>query len=155
MARKTPPKGTLRFAVREVLAEPDRVGDGKDALLADLLRRPEPHGWGRSVAAAAAAEVGEARLALVLLAQVAADREATMNEGTWRNANRPAARWFTFLASTGYSLADIEQRVVNDAQVATTQGDCDPGEGKPDGDDGGGGGQWDQDGDEDGSDPAA
>ncbi len=101
LARTTPPKATLRFAVGEVLAEPDRVGDGKDALLADLLRRPEPHGWGRSVGAAATAEVGEARLALVLLAQVAADREATMNEGTWRNANPSAARWFMFLASAG------------------------------------------------------
>ena len=156
LARKTPPKATLRFAVSEVLAEPDRVGDGKDALLADLLRKPEPHGWGRSVGAAAAAEVGEARLALVLLAQVAADREATMNEGTWRNANPSAARWFSFLASTGYTLADIEQRVVNDAQGTTTQGDRHPSDGDPgDGDSGDGDSGDGANEDDDGFDPAA
>jgi hypothetical protein len=141
----------LRFAVSEVLADPDRIGDGKDAMLADLLRKPEPRGWGRSVGAAIAAEVTEARLPLVLLAQIAADREQTMSEATWRTANGSAARWFVFLASTGYTLADIEQRVVNDAQGATTpptpadrddddQGDSDD----PDGDDDG-----------DGFDPAA
>ena len=37
LARKTPAKGTLRFCVTEILAEPDRVGDGKDALLAELM----------------------------------------------------------------------------------------------------------------------
>jgi hypothetical protein len=120
LARKTPPKGTLRFAVGEVLADPDRIGDGKDAMLAELLRKPEPRAWGRSVGAAAATEASEARLPLVLLAQIAAAREQTMSEATWRTANGSAARWFVFLASTGYTLADIEQRVVNDARDATT-----------------------------------
>jgi ParB family chromosome partitioning protein len=121
LARKTAAKGTLRFCVTEILAEPDRVGDGKDALLAELLHKPEAgHSYGRRVGAAAAAEVTEARLPLLLLAQVAADREQTMSEGAWRHANAAAARWFTFLASTGYALADIEQRVVNDAQRTGT-----------------------------------
>ena len=144
----------------EVLAEPDRVGDGKDALLADLLRKPEPHGWGRSVGSAAAAEAAEARLPLVLLAQVAADREATMNESTWRSSNPSAARWFTFLASTGYTLADIEQWVVNDAQSTTAEGDgnpteADPGDGEVGPGDGGDGDRWEQGGDQEGFDPAA
>jgi hypothetical protein len=90
-------------------------------VLAELLRKPEPRAWGRSVGAAVAAVVSEGRLPLVLLAQIAADREQTMSEATWRNANPAAARWFTFLGSTGYILADIERRVVNDTQGAPAE----------------------------------
>jgi len=39
-----------------------------------------------------------------------------MGELTWRQVSPGAARWFSFLASTGYTLADIEQKVVDDAQ---------------------------------------
>jgi hypothetical protein len=39
-----------------------------------------------------------------------------MGEHTWRQVSPGAARWFGFLASTGYTLADIEQKVVDDAQ---------------------------------------
>jgi ParB family chromosome partitioning protein len=116
LARRSPPKAALRFAVTEILGNPDRDGDGADSLLADLFRQPEPgSSYGRRVGAAAAANVGEGRLPLLLLAQVAADVEASMTEATWRNANPRAARWFRFLASTGYTLADIEQKVVDDA----------------------------------------
>jgi ParB family chromosome partitioning protein len=123
LARKTPPKGTLRYAVSEILAGPDRVGDGKDALLADLLGKTEPtRTWGRQIGAAAVANAAEARLPLLLLAQVAADREQTMNEQTWRQTSHTAARWFSYLVATGYTLADIEQRVVADAE--NTGGDA-------------------------------
>jgi ParB family chromosome partitioning protein len=133
LGRKSPPKGTLRFAVSEVLSDPDRVGDGKDSLLADLLHKPEPgFSYGRQVGAAAAAGATEARLPLLLLAQVAADREQSMNEGTWRSVNPRAARWFLFLSASGYTLADVEQRVVNDAADANaSQAD---GDGPDDGD---------------------
>jgi ParB family transcriptional regulator, chromosome partitioning protein len=124
LARKAPPKATLRFCVTEILAEPDRVGDGKDALLADLLHKPEPgYSYGRKVGAGAAADVTEARLPLLLLAQVAADREQTMSDATWRHANPGAARWFAFLASTGYTLAHIEQRVLDDGHNTGAEGD--------------------------------
>ena len=127
LARKTAPKGTMRFVVTEILAAPDRVGDGKDALLADLLHQPEPtQSWGRTVGSAAAANATEARLPLLLLAQVAADREQTMSEHTWRHVDRGAARWFGFLASTGYTLAAIEQKVVDDAQGSPDDDTDDP-----------------------------
>jgi len=169
LARKSPPKATLRFCVTEILAEPDRVGDGKDTLLADLLHKPEPgHSYGRGVGATAAADVTEARLPLLLLAQIAADREQTMSEATWRHANPSAARWFAFLASTGYTLADIEQRVIHDAQSTLTEGDGngdgpadgdepasgnEPDDGEPD--DLSEGGPWDEGCDSEGFDPAA
>ena len=76
-------------------------------MLAELLRKPEPRAWGRSVGDAVDAEVSEGRLPLVLLAQIAADREQTMSEATWRNANPAAARWFTFLGSTHYTHVDV------------------------------------------------
>lgn len=125
LSRKTPPKSALRFAVTEIVSAPDRVGDGKDEMLADLLHKTQPgHSYGRHVGAAAVANVTEARLPLLLLAQVAADREQTMDEGTWRSVNPAAARWFAYLATTGYTLADIEQRVVDDATSAAAEAPC-------------------------------
>jgi ParB family chromosome partitioning protein len=139
LARKTPPKGALRFVTAEIVGAPDLVGDGKDELLADLLSKPTPtQSWGRAVGAAAVANATEARLPLLLLAQVAADREQTMNESTWRSVHSNAARWLAFLAATGYTLAPVEQKVV-DAAAADPDAEIDPGaesdEGYDDGDD--------------------
>jgi ParB family chromosome partitioning protein len=133
LARKTPPKDALRFVTAEIVAAPDRVGDGKDELLADLLSKPTPtQSWGRTIGAAAVANVTEARLPLLLLAQVAADREQAMDESTWRSVHPSAARWLTFLATTGYTLAPIEQKIVDDDAANPDTGD-DPG---AEGDDG-------------------
>jgi hypothetical protein len=120
----------------EILGAPDRVGDGKDALLADLLSKPEPtQSWGRAVGSAAVTDATEARLPLLLLAQVAADREQSMSEQTWRQVNRGAARWFGFLASTGYALAAIEQKVVDDAHASPDHDTDDDTGDRVDGDD--------------------
>jgi len=115
LARRGLPQGTLRFVVTELLAEPERFGDGKDELLADLLGVASPDAWRRKVGSAFAAKLPDARLPLGLLAQVAADREQTMGIHTWRHTSPAAARWLTFLASTGYALAEIEQQVVDAA----------------------------------------
>ncbi|MDP9403830.1 MAG: chromosome partitioning protein ParB, partial [Actinomycetota bacterium] len=127
LARKTAPKGTLRYAVGEVLAAPERVGDGKDEILAELLAEA-PSGWGRRVGPAQAARASEARLPLVLLAQVAADREQTMDVQTWRRRDPAAARYLTFLASTGYQLSEIEQRVVDEGGADQDAGTDDVGD---------------------------
>jgi ParB family transcriptional regulator, chromosome partitioning protein len=156
LGRKTPPKGALRFAVTEIVSAPDRVGDGKDEILADLLHQPQPgHSYGRHVGPDAAATVTEARLPLLLLAQVAADREQTMNDGTWRSVNPAAARWLAYLAATGYTLADIEQRVIDDATHAaeTPDGHGDDLGDSPGGD--GDGGPLDDTGDSEDLDPVA
>lgn len=73
-----------------------------------------PSGWGRRVGPAQAARTRKARLPLVLLAQVAADREQTMDVETWRRRDPAAARYLGFLASTGYQLSEIKQRVVDE-----------------------------------------
>jgi ParB family chromosome partitioning protein len=113
LARKTPPKGTLRYVTEAILGRPDRVGDGKEDLLADLLGVDAPAGYGRSVGAGQAAKANDAQLPLALLAQVATDQEQTMGVHTWRHSDATTASWLTFLASTGYSLSDIEQHVIN------------------------------------------
>jgi len=156
LARKTPPKGALRFVTAEIVGAPDLVGDGKDELLADLLSKPTPtQSWGRAVGAAAVANATETRLPLLLLAQVAADREQTMNESTWRSVHPTAARWLAFLAATGYTLAPVEQKVV-DAAAADPDAEIDPGaesdEGYDDGDDPG---AESDEGYDDGDDPGA
>ena len=117
LTRKAAPKGTLRYAVGEVMAAPERVGDGKDEMLAALLGAEAERGWGRRVGPAHAARASEARLPLVLLAQVSADREQTMDVHTWRRRDQAAARYLSFLASTGYQLSDIEQQVVNEGSA--------------------------------------
>lgn len=116
LARKKAPTGTLRFVTEAIAADPDRVGDGKDTMLAELVGVALPAGYGRRIGAALAAEATDARLPLVLLAQVAADCEQRMDVHVWRRPRTypEFARYLAFLASTGYGLADIEQHVVDE-----------------------------------------
>ncbi len=66
-------------------------------------RRPRPRGQGQ-----------RRRLPLVLLAQVAAAREQSMDVHTWRSSTAQAeARWLNFLAQTSYPLSPIEQTVID------------------------------------------
>lgn len=117
-SRKVPP-GTLRYVVGEVLAAPDRVGEGADALLAQLLGVTASTGYGRQVGSQLVGRLPDSRLPLGLLAQVAADNEHAMGTHTWRQRDIRAARWLSFLASVGYSLSDIEQQVIDQAEPAS------------------------------------
>ena len=94
----------------------DRLGDGDDDTLADLLGTPKPEGWGRHVGAAAATAASDPRLPLILLAQVGAAHEKTMGVHTWRHPHPETAAWLAYLAATGYQLSPIEQRVIDDAR---------------------------------------
>jgi ParB family chromosome partitioning protein len=113
LARKTPPKCTLRFVTERIVGSPDRVGNGKDDLLADLLATETGNGYGRTVGSALLAHVTDARLPLALLAQVAADIEQGTDVHCWRNPTSDVAGWLQFLASAGYTLSDIEQFVID------------------------------------------
>jgi ParB family chromosome partitioning protein len=120
LARKTAAKGTLRYAVEAVVSFPERVGDGNEELVAQLLGAETAtvtDRWDscRSAGLNAAGQASDARLPLILLAQVAADAETALHDHVWRNS-RPvhAARWLSWLATTGYQLSDIEARVVTD-----------------------------------------
>jgi ParB family chromosome partitioning protein len=113
LARKTPPKGTLRYVTEQIVGNPDRVGHGKEDLLADLLGTEAGHGYRRTVGSALLAHVTDARLPLALLAQVAADIEQGTDVHCWRNPTTDVAHWLQFLAGTGYTLSEIEQHVVD------------------------------------------
>jgi len=116
------PKGTLRFVTAEIMADPAEIGRGPDDLIAELTgitTEPTDTGlyrWGRTAGPALEAKASDARLPLVLLAQVAAAREQSMDVHTWRQTTAVAeARWLTFLAGTGYPISAIEQTVIDNA----------------------------------------
>lgn len=130
LARRTVPKGTLRFVAEEVAGDPDGLGRaGTDKVLTDLLGLAgEKHGkarvpgqagefaHGRRVLLPEVRAAGDGRLPLLLLAQLAADREGSMGVHTWRprpgTTGRSAARrWLDFLEGCGYKQAPIEKRV--------------------------------------------
>jgi hypothetical protein len=71
----------------------------------------------------------------VLLAQVAAAREQSMDVHTWRSTNAQAeARWLNYLAGTGYPLSPIEQTVI-DTMAANDDPEEDPATDNPPGED--------------------
>mgnify|MGYP001799255157 CR=1 FL=1 len=72
-------------------------------------------GHGRDVGATLGESATDARLPLVLLAQVAARYEKTMGTHAWRHRHPDVARYLTWLASTGYTVAPIEQHVIDTA----------------------------------------
>jgi ParB family chromosome partitioning protein len=117
LGRKTAPKGTLRYVTEVIVGRPDRVGDGKDELVAELLGVEVPRSYGRSVGSTYVDKVTDAQLPLALFAQVAVGHEQTMGVHTWRSRNTDAAHYFRFLASTGYGLSDIEQQVIDQASA--------------------------------------
>ncbi|MGA7836281.1 MAG: ParB/RepB/Spo0J family partition protein [Acidimicrobiales bacterium] len=114
LARRSVPKGTLVFAVRDVLTNSANL-DAPDELLTELTAVKATGRYGHSVGAKLAEATPEARLALALLAQVAASIEHSTSKGTWRSANPRVATWFTYLATTGYTLSEVEQLVVDTA----------------------------------------
>jgi ParB family chromosome partitioning protein len=118
LARRTPPKGTLRYVVEAIVAEPSRLADGNEALMTELLGpAPNPPTWGRAAGPHAAKGATDARLPLVALAQVGAAAETALTDHTWRE-RRPAgaAKWLSWLNSVGYTLSDIETRVIEAGQ---------------------------------------
>jgi ParB family chromosome partitioning protein len=116
IARKTPPKGTLRFVTEWIMANPNLSAGDEQAVTA-LVGAPTlaAPSWGRLAGPHAAAQATDNRLPLVLLAQVAAEAETRCHDHAWRNP-RPAdvARWLSWLASIGYTLSDIETQVIRD-----------------------------------------
>ena len=92
-----------------IVTSPSLLDRADEAFLATLLgTKPGSH-WQRSSGPSAAAAATEARLALVLLAQVAAALEQTMEQPCWRNSTPDQARYLTFLAEVGYATSDVEQ----------------------------------------------
>jgi ParB family chromosome partitioning protein len=117
LARKSTPKGALRYAVDAALSDPSGFGRADASQIAALgsLDLSKGDQWGPAIGHLLVERASDARLPLVLLAQVAASVESSMGVHTWRNA-RYAARertYLSFLVSQGYTLSEIERHVVD------------------------------------------
>jgi ParB family chromosome partitioning protein len=113
LARRSVPKGTLRYVTEVVMADPGGLaaGDG-DRVAALVGKETNRGGWDRTAAVALASESSDARLPLVLLAQVAASVEARFGERQgWRNPTPALIAYLRFLAACGYGLSEVEEEV--------------------------------------------
>jgi ParB family transcriptional regulator, chromosome partitioning protein len=117
LARKSTPKGALRYAVDAALSDPSGFGRVDAAQIAVLgsLDLSKGDQWGPAVGHLLVERASDARLPLVLLAQVAASVESSMGVHTWRNAKyaKRERTYLSFLASQGYTLSEIERQVVD------------------------------------------
>lgn len=73
-------------------------------------------------------QLTDGRLPVTLLAHVAGAIESGMHRQSWRNPSASDTRWLRFLASCGYTLADIEQQIIDatDERGIDTSPDADP-----------------------------
>ena len=81
--------------------------------VASLIGKETDRGaWDRSAALALASDATDARLPLVLLAQVAASVEARFGERQgWRHPTSALVSYLRFLAACGYGLSEVEEEV--------------------------------------------
>jgi ParB family chromosome partitioning protein len=113
LTRRTAPKGTLRYVAAAVMADPAGLaaGDG-DRVAALIGKETHPGAWDRSAALALASDATDARLPLVLLAQVVASVEARFGDRQgWRHPTSALVSYLRFLAACGYGLSEVEQEV--------------------------------------------
>jgi ParB family chromosome partitioning protein len=113
--RRTTPKGTLRFVTETLLSDPAVATSGDDRDLDKVLGHQQPREgdwWARPAAAALLEQATpDARLPMLLLAQVVAGIEATTGRSSWRTPCGRLARYFSYLESVGYGASDVEQLV--------------------------------------------
>lgn len=89
------------------------AGDG-DRVASLIGKDTQPGAWDRSAAITLARHSSDARLPLVLLAQVAASVEARFGERQgWRHPTPALVDYLRFLASCGYGLSEVEQEVAD------------------------------------------
>ena len=115
IVRKAAIKGGLRFAVRDLAANPHQMS-GDDTLLAAFIGTEASRvGAEATTGAAAVDQASDARLVNVLLAHSATAIESTWTKEAWRSVDSRRAAWLGFLATQGYRLAEVEQLVLDDA----------------------------------------
>jgi ParB family chromosome partitioning protein len=116
LTRRTVPKGTLRYVSEVIMTDPGGVAAGSGARVASLLGKDtiHPEAWDRSAAITLARDASDARLPLVLLAQVAASVESRYGERQgWRHPTSTLVDYLRFLAMCGYGLSEVEQEVTD------------------------------------------
>ncbi|SFF94528.1 ParB/RepB/Spo0J family partition protein [Blastococcus tunisiensis] len=131
LQRKTTPKTALRFAVETLATDPRALSRwlsgqpnrAQDTAAADLGIDAPGQEWTTrdkpALTLTSGEQVPDARLAVALLAHVAGGIESGLHRQSWRNPGTGDARWLRFLDSCGYTLADIEQQIINSADQHT------------------------------------
>lgn len=130
LARKTAPKELLRFCVdtfatgRALDGWLNGLSAGGDEEAASELGLERPRSYGDvPVTLTSGEQVSDARLPLQLFAHIAAAHEVSISRESWRKRDHRRdmlVRWLTFLAAQGYTLADVEQEIVDQAKPSTT-----------------------------------
>ena len=117
LARKSTPKGVLRYAVDAALSDPNGFGRADAAMIATLgsIDLSKGESWGPRIGHLLVERSTDVRLPLVLLAQVASALESQMGVHTWRNAQfaERERAYLSFLSEQGYTLSTVEQLVVD------------------------------------------
>jgi ParB family transcriptional regulator, chromosome partitioning protein len=119
VARRSVPKGTLRYVTEVIMADPAGLAAGNGDGVASLIGKDTNPGraWDRTAALALASEASDARLPLVLLAQVAASVEARFGERQgWRHPAPGLVAYLRFLATCGYGLSEVEQEAADSGE---------------------------------------
>jgi ParB family transcriptional regulator, chromosome partitioning protein len=113
VARRNVPKGTLRYVTEVIMADPAGLAAGDGDRVASIVgNETHPGAWDRTAALALACDASDARLPLVLFAQVAASVEARFGERWgWRNPTSALVAYLRFLAACGYGLSEVEEEV--------------------------------------------
>lgn len=125
LARSKAPKEVLRFAVEAVASYPDALyswlssmhtQEGEAAVRELGLVRPREWGQPPERTLTSGELVPDGRLPLQLLAHIAAGIEGSVFKDSWRTGDHRRDRlvaWLRFLADQGYTLAEIEQQIVD------------------------------------------
>jgi ParB family chromosome partitioning protein len=112
LARRTVPKGTLRYVTESIMDDPAGLAAG-DGMASLISKETHPGAWDRSAALALGSDATDARLPLVLLAQVATSVEARFGDRQgWRHPTSALGSYLRFLAACGYGLSEVEKEVV-------------------------------------------
>jgi ParB family chromosome partitioning protein len=121
--RRTTPKGTLRFVTETLLSDPAVAASGDDRDLDKVLgyQQPREGDWWARPAAAALLEQAtpDARLPMLLLAQVVAGIEATTGRSSWRTPSGRLARYFSYLESVGYGVSEVERLALGEEDAGS------------------------------------
>jgi ParB family chromosome partitioning protein len=136
LLRKTAPKGALRFAVETLTTDPRSVSRwlsgqsnaAQDGASADL-HIGAPGLWSSTKGEptlTSGEPLSDGRLPVALLGHIAGAIETGFHKGSWRTPSASDARWLRFLATCGYTLAEVEQRIVDAIDARTGDHDTEP-----------------------------
>jgi ParB family chromosome partitioning protein len=107
-----------------LLSDPGVATSGDDRDLDKVLGHHEPREgdwWARPAATALLEQsTPDARLPMLLLAQVVGGIEATTGRSSWRTPSGRLARYFSYLESVGYGISDVERIVFGEEGAGST-----------------------------------